>query len=142
MMAIPPVEALTLLAGSIVGVLATVRPDGSPHAVPFVFAVSGRTLYWAVDRKPKRTEALQRLSNIRANPRVEVLVHRYEEDWSRLWWVRAAGTARVLEPGDEARDALNLLAQRHPQYRAAPPAGPVVAIDLLRWSGWRASEPV
>src|SRR5207244_1306082 len=84
-----------LLADSPVGILATVRPDGSPHVVPFVFAISGRTLYWAVDRKPKRTEALQRLSNISANPGVEVLVHRYEEDWSRLWWVRATGTART-----------------------------------------------
>src|SRR5438874_10847570 len=127
MTAIPPEEALTLLAGSSVGVLATVRPDGSPHAVPFVFAVRDRTLYWAVDRKPKRTDALQRLTNIRANPRVEVLVHHYEQHWGRLWWVRAAGVARTLHPGEEARDAQELLVDRHPQYRAAPPTGPFVA---------------
>jgi PPOX class probable F420-dependent enzyme len=139
---IPPEEALTLLAGSNVGILATVRPDGSPHVVPFVFAVRDRTLYWAVDRKPKRTDALQRLSNIRANPRVEVLVHHYEEDWSHLWWVRAAGLARLLDPGREARAARDLLVERHPQYRSAQPMGPFVAVDLLRWSGWTASTPV
>ena len=35
-----------------------------------------------------------------------------------------------MTPG-EARD-------RYAQYRDGPPEGPVLAIDVLRWSGWRA----
>ena len=62
-------------------------------------------LYTAVDEKPKRTRALQRLRNIEANPRVEVLIDRWDEDWSRLWWVRLRGTARIVED----RHAVELL---------------------------------
>jgi subtilisin family serine protease len=63
-----------------------------------VFAVSGDAIYSAVDHKPKRTTALRRLANVAANPRVALLVDHYDEDWTRLWWVRADGTARVLDP--------------------------------------------
>jgi hypothetical protein len=31
------------------------------------------------------------------------------------------------------------LAARYPQYRENPPRGPVVAIDVERWSGWSAA---
>ena len=48
--------------------LATVDPDGRPHVVPICFALEGDVLYTAVDEKPKRTRALQRLRNIEANP--------------------------------------------------------------------------
>ena len=65
--------------------------------------------------------------------------HYDDSDWEALWWVRADGVARVLD-GDapEARRAIDLLAQRYAQYRALPPAGPVLAVAVERWSGWRA----
>jgi PPOX class probable F420-dependent enzyme len=133
-------QALHLLSGARVGVLVTSGPDRAPHAVPFVFAVAGTTLYWAVDAKPKRHRALRRLENIRSNPAVAVLVHHYDEDWSQLWWVRASGRARVLDPADtEAARPLELLMARYDQYRADPPPGPVVAVELHELTGWRAS---
>ncbi len=100
-------------------------PDGRPHVVPICFAIDGDMLYTAVDEKPKRTRRLARLRNIEANPRVEVLVDHYDEDWTRLWWVRLRGTARIVED----RRAVELLAAKYPQYRAEPPAGPVIAVD-------------
>jgi PPOX class probable F420-dependent enzyme len=132
-------EALARLAEARVGRLATATPDGVPHVVPVVFALSGRTAYWAVDDKPKRSRRLKRLANIGVNPRVELVVDGYEEDWTALWWVRAAGTARVVEDQEERGRALALLAAKYPQYRRSPPEGPVVAVDLARVSGWRAS---
>lgn len=64
----------------------------------------------------------------------------YEDDWHALWWVRADGTGRVLDTNDpESRDAIERLAVRYPQYRGQPPRGPVVAIDVTRWSSWSAS---
>ena len=116
--------------------LATVRPDGAPHLVPVVFATSGDTVWLAVDAKPKRTTRLQRLTNLRHDPRCALLADHYEEDWSRLWWVRADGVATVLdEPGPD-HPGVAALVERHPQYRVQPPAGPLVVVRVERWSGW------
>ena len=132
-------EAKRRLAESNVGRLATVGDHGQPHIVPFVFALDGDTLYFAVDAKPKTTMNLKRLKNIAANPAVSVLVDLYEDDWSKLWWVRADGTARVVSDGAEARHATDLLANRYGQYRSNRPEGPVVAIHIDRLTGWSAS---
>lgn len=119
--------------------LATADAAGRPHVVPIVFAVQGDRVYSVVDAKPKRTGALRRLANVRENSAVAVLVDHYDEDWSALWWARAEGDARVLEPDyPEARQAIALLAQRYPQQRAE---GAVLAVDVARWSGWSAREP-
>nr|WP_174361639.1 TIGR03668 family PPOX class F420-dependent oxidoreductase [Nocardia paucivorans] len=117
--------------------LATVTRSGNPHLVPIVFAAVGDIVYTSVDAKPKSTTALRRLENIAANPNVAVLVDHYSEDWDRLWWVRADGTARLVE-ADEARTAVEQLTARYPVYRTQPPPGPVLAIRVTRWLGWSA----
>ena len=138
-------EAVRKLAEAKVGRIATVRPDGSPHVVPFAFAVidgdDGLRLYWCVDDKPKRSRALQRLVNIRAHPAVELEVDRYDDDWSELWWVRASGMAREVTSADERERALTVLAAKYPPYADHPPSGPVVAIQVDRVSGWAAGPP-
>ena len=116
--------------------LATVDADGRPHLVPICFVLDADTLYSAVDSKPKRTAALKRLENVRANPRVAVLLDHYEDDWSHLWWVRLDGRARVVEDARERARALALLGEKYEQYRAAPPGGPVLAVEIERLSGW------
>jgi PPOX class probable F420-dependent enzyme len=128
--------AFRRLAEARVGRLATADATGIPHVVPFVFALDGSTVYWAVDRKPKRSRSLKRLQNIRANPNVELVVDGYSEEWSDLWWIRAAGTARIVEERSEFDRAIGLLQAKYSQYRDGPPPGPVVAIDILRWSAW------
>jgi PPOX class probable F420-dependent enzyme len=99
-------------------------------------------VYHAIDHKPKSGRPLRRLANVLARPAVAMLADHYEdEDWTTLWWVRADGRARVLAADDpEAEHAVTLLVARYPQYRERPPAGPVVAVDIERWSGWR-GEP-
>ncbi|MGH7904874.1 MAG: TIGR03668 family PPOX class F420-dependent oxidoreductase, partial [Candidatus Dormibacteraceae bacterium] len=108
--------------------------DGQVHLVPITFAIEGDSLYFAVDRKPKRTPDLRRLRNIAAHPAVAVLVDSYDDDWSRLWWVRLDGVAEVLPESEEGGRALTLLQERYPQYRDEPPPGPVVAIRIRRWT--------
>lgn len=95
-----PDELRDRFASGRVARLATVDAEGRPHLVPVVFAVVADTIYSAVDAKPKRSTALRRLANVRANPRVAVLVDHYAEDWRQLWWVRADGVGRVLDPAD------------------------------------------
>jgi len=132
-------EARERLAGARVARLATADASGRPHLIPICFAVDGETIYSAVDHKPKRTTALRRLRNVAANPRVAVLCDHYEDDdWSALWWVRADGVGRILgAESNEARRAVELLIARYVPYRQSPPSGPVLAIDVERWSAWR-----
>ncbi len=96
-------ELRTLFASGPVARLATVRPDGGPHVVPMVFALVGDTVSSAVDAKAKRSQSRQRLANVRADPRCPLLADHYEDDWRRLWWVRADGPGDVV---DEPTDAL------------------------------------
>ena len=135
-----PGEARARLGAARVATLVSTRPDGRPHAVPFVFALHGSTLYSAVDHKPKSSQRLQRIRNIEATPNVTVLVHEYEDDWSQLWWVRSDGVGRVIETGDEWESAVEALAAKYPQYRGQPPTGAVIAIDIESISGWAASD--
>jgi PPOX class probable F420-dependent enzyme len=127
-----------LFASVPVARLATADGAGTPHLVPIVFAVRGDVIWTAVDAKPKRSRALRRLANIAVNPRVSVLADHYDDDWSRLWWARADGSAAVLEAAPEAVSAL---AERYPQYREQAPAGPFVAIAVERWSAWSGGAP-
>jgi len=124
------------VTGARVARLATTDPDGRPHLVPIVFALEGDTLYSAVDRKPKRSTKLRRIENARVRPDVTVLVDHYEDDWSRLWWIRLRGRARVLDEGEERERALELLAEKYPQYRREPPEGPVLAVDVTDVRTW------
>jgi PPOX class probable F420-dependent enzyme len=135
------------LASAAVARLATVGPEGRPHVVPVTFVLDSGSapgsgpgpadrIYTAVDAKPKTTTRLQRLRNIAANPHVAVLADHYEPDWARLWWVRADGRASILDQPSDMAPALRLLAERYPQYREQLPGGPVICIQVERWTGW------
>jgi PPOX class probable F420-dependent enzyme len=126
-------------AGARVARLATVGPGGAPHIVPITFALVEDAIVHAVDHKPKRTRALRRLANIAANPVVSVLADHYAEDWGALWWVRADGRARIVEAdSSEGARAVAALVARYAPYAQRPPEGPVVVVDVERWSGWSA----
>jgi PPOX class probable F420-dependent enzyme len=127
------------VARAAVGRLATIDERGRPHLVPFCFALEGDVLYSAVDEKPKRTQRVKRLENIRLHPEVAVLVDHYEGDWSRLWWVRLRGTAQLIEDGLERERALALLAEKYAQYRSEPPRGAVIVVSVEEWRGWSAA---
>lgn len=128
------------MAEARVGRLATVRSDGRPHVVPCCFALhlDLDRLFTAVDDvKPKSTRALRRLDNIADHPQVSLLIDFYDEDWSRLWWVRVDGSARVAPPGSaDATVGVLLLAAKYEQYRRQPPPGPVTVVDLEHWVAW------
>jgi PPOX class probable F420-dependent enzyme len=129
-------ELRRLFASSPVSHLSTVRPDGRPHVVPMVFALVEDTVYSAVDAKPKRSRGLQRLANIRADPRCALLVDHYEDDWRRLWWVRADGYGEVVDEPSGTHRGIQALVRRFSQYRDDPPAGPLLVVTVERWSGW------
>ena len=145
-------EARERFARQRVARLATVRATGGPHLVPVTFALLGGTedrahgdrvrhdrndrIVTAVDHKPKRSGSLLRLANIEHDPRVTLLADHYDEDWTRLWWIRADGHARVVPDGPEREAAVRALTAKYPQYRRQPPTGPAIIVEVDRWTAW------
>ncbi|MFC4013575.1 TIGR03668 family PPOX class F420-dependent oxidoreductase [Nonomuraea purpurea] len=126
-------------AGRRVARLGTAGGDGTPHVVPVTFAVVGGRVVTAIDHKPKTTADLRRLRDLRANPKASVLADHYDDDWALLWWVRADGPARILTDGPERESALDALTAKYPQYAGRRPAGPVIVVDVARWTAWSAT---
>ncbi|AQT78631.1 PPOX class F420-dependent oxidoreductase [Mycolicibacterium litorale] len=131
-------ESSDRFAAAPVARLASVTADGRPHLVPVVFATAGSTIYTAVDGKPKSTQQLRRLANIEAQPQVSILVDHYTDDWSQLWWVRADGTATIHRSGTERDRGCTLLRAKYTQYQSVPLDGPVIAVNVTKWSPWSA----
>ena len=114
------------------GVLATLHDERGVDAVPVVFVVIDGVLVIPVDTvKAKEHTRLQRLANLAGDPRCVLLVERYDDDWSQLWWVRVHGRGRQEAP---SAGAIEALARRFPAY-AAP--GSVVATVILEPTGVR-----
>lgn len=135
---VDPLTPLELLAAAQVAVLGTVAPDGRPRLVPVTYAIVGESVVIAIDHKPKTTTRLARLADIERDPKVTLLAHHYEADWSQLWWVRADGTAIVRDrPPPEVITALTA---KYSQYRAQPPIGEIIDITVERWSQWPAAS--
>jgi PPOX class probable F420-dependent enzyme len=131
-------------------ILATIDPDGRPRPVPICFIVvavdpAGTRLLIPLDDKPKAADdkrALARVRDIRARPEVTVLVDRWDEDWSRLAWLRLNGRATLLEPADIPPDAVERLRDKYPQYAThALESSPMIAIDIERTTRWGALDP-
>jgi PPOX class probable F420-dependent enzyme len=135
--ALPSDEQRARVAGARVARLATLRPDGTPRLVPITFVLLDGLVCSVVDDvKPKRSPRLARLDDVRRDPRAAVLVDSYTEDWAQLWWVRIDGTAEVHETDELATLARAALADKYPQYAAAPLGGPVLVLTPTQWAGW------
>jgi PPOX class probable F420-dependent enzyme len=127
-------------------ILATSGPGGHPRLVPICFILEGDVVLSPLDEKPKAVDdprTLARVRDIDAQPRVALLVQRWDEDWSRLAWVRLHGMASVLEPGDpEHGAALVPLRSKYPQYvTQAIDRRPMIRVGLDRASSWAARRP-
>ena len=118
-----------------VGRLATASAAAVPHIVPVCFALEGDMLYSAIDEKPKRSRELRRLRNIAENPAVTFLADHYDEDWSRLGWLRLDGRAEILREGAEFESALRALRARYVQY-ATMKLSPLIALRITHVQSW------
>jgi PPOX class probable F420-dependent enzyme len=124
------------LRESRIGFLAS-SADGRPTLIPVCFCLSRDVIYTAIDRKPKG-KRLARVSNIRSNPRVAFLVHRYSEDWRDLSYLLLHGNARLVVDEAEAAAARTMLTKRYPQYRSLSLDGcAVLAISIRESKFWR-----
>ncbi len=122
--------------------LATVDERGRPHVVPVCFVYQDGAVYSLLDAKPKRVPVtrLRRVRNLLANPNVQLLVDRYEEDWSRLTYVQLRGRAELLQPGTEHAVALAALRAKYPQYASmALEDAPMIKLTVEDAVSWRAT---
>ncbi|WP_024806147.1 TIGR03668 family PPOX class F420-dependent oxidoreductase [Nocardia sp. BMG51109] len=131
-------EALRRFRAARVARLATADAAGQPHLVPVTFAVApdAPVVVIAIDHKPKTTTDLRRLRNIAANDRVCLLADEYDEDWTRLWWVRLDGTAHILTAEPDRAGPIAWLTAKYSQYQGNPPHGPVIRIAADIVTGW------
>ena len=138
-------EARAFLERHRVGHLATAGADGAPHVIPVCYALDATALYFVADEKPKRRPArrLQRLVNLRENPRAALVVDDYDDDWTRLAWLLVRGPAGVVSAPSVRARALALLRTRYPQYVAMSlddgERNPIVRLEPERVTLWRAS---
>jgi hypothetical protein len=66
------------------------------------------------------------------------VVDHYDEEWTKLWWVRVDGLAEVLTDGADRAVAIDALREKYRQYRERVPDGPVVRLVAQRFAGWSA----
>jgi PPOX class probable F420-dependent enzyme len=139
-------EQRAFVGSARVAILATISPSGHPRMVPICFVLDGDTLVSPLDQKPKRVtdpHDLARARDIGESGRAMLLVHRWDEDWSRLGWLRLSGDARVLEPGAPLHAAaVDPLREKYPQYATHAIDGrPMIAVAIDRVSSWGNLEP-
>jgi PPOX class probable F420-dependent enzyme len=139
-------ECRTRVAEARHGILATRHPERGVDAVPVVYAVVDSNLVLPMDTvKAKRRGRLGRLVNLERDPRCVLLVERYEDDWSRLWWVRVHAEASpglatgLLSPGSARFETFRAaLADRYPAYRQQGSIDSVLVLVATAWYGWEA----
>ena len=131
-----------ILKAARVARLATLDAKGRPHVVPVCFAYDGKLFYTAVDQKPKRVprERLARLQNIRAVPRVALLIDHYDDDWTQLWYILIRGKAKLIPKSaqKECARAIRKLRAKYPQYARGmlPDDAPIIRITPERTTSW------
>jgi PPOX class probable F420-dependent enzyme len=125
-----------MLSAERVARLALLDEEDLPRVLPVTFAVWEGAVWSAIDRKPKRTAEPARVRRLRRRPEAALLVDRYDDDWSRLAWLELRGSVSIEPVGP----ALEALAERYEQYRAEPPPGPLLRLDVERAAWWRAAD--
>ena len=103
-------KATALLALERVARLATAGPDGMPHVVPVCHVLAGGKLYVGSGDDGRK------VLNLRANPRVALVVDVYSEHWGTLRGVLVQGRARLVERGRRFGRIRALLYRKYPQY--------------------------
>lgn len=135
-----PEWALKLLADGRVGRLGFTDADAHPRVLPITYAVVDGAVWSAIDSKPKRSSSEPaRVRWLRERPEAALVVDRYSDEWDELEWVQVLGPVDVLAV-EEGAEALAALTDKYPQYRTAPPPGPLLRLKVERALCWRARD--
>ena len=102
--------AAELIRWARVSRVATVSAEGVPHAVPVCHVLAGQKLYFGSGDDGTKVR------NLKANPRITVIVDEYSDYWDGLKGAMIQGRARLIERGPEFTRARDRLYEKYPQY--------------------------
>ncbi len=123
--------------------LATLNPDGSPHQVPIVFTWVDDCFWSPIDGKPKENVPLQRVVNARSDSRGSLLLDEYDNNWTKLWWIRIDVQITVIEIGETPLPGvLDSLVEKYPQYEDVAvlrDPGTILRLTPKKISSWQAA---
>lgn len=104
--------------------LATVRPDGYPHATTVSFANDGLTLYVGIGLDS------QKAHNIRQNDKVSLTINVGYSDWNHIRGLSMGGRAALVSEPAEMQRASTCILSRFPQLKSI-----LTGTDLIPWTG-------
>jgi nitroimidazol reductase NimA-like FMN-containing flavoprotein (pyridoxamine 5'-phosphate oxidase superfamily) len=90
--------------------MATVSAKGVPHVVPVCHVFAGGKIYIGSGRSGPK------IRNLKANPRIAVVVDVYSDYWNTLQSVMVQGRARIIERGPAFLRARRRLYAKYPHY--------------------------
>jgi nitroimidazol reductase NimA-like FMN-containing flavoprotein (pyridoxamine 5'-phosphate oxidase superfamily) len=96
--------------------VATVDSDGVPHNVPVCPVLDKDRIYFGTEREARK------IRNIKANPRVTVVLDEYTEAWDYLRGVMIQGKARIVTAAEFRRLRKQIYA-KYPQYESEAALG-------------------
>jgi PPOX class probable F420-dependent enzyme len=139
-------KIIKLIRNIPVGYLATAASNLQPYATPVVFVVKNDYVYVPLDQKPKSVTIsnLKRIKNIQENPKVCFLVHHYDQDWTKLWFVMMTGCATLVDDksktsGVNFKAIHKQLLGKYLQYKIIDTSNFYIGIRIDKSTCWRYS---
>jgi hypothetical protein len=112
------------------GYLGLTGPNGAAEIVPVCFTWAGDAIWIAISEEGQLFDQ-----------RFTFVVDRWDEDWTKLSWLVARGSAEILPDGPEADRAMDALESKYSEYLKYPHYGPILRMDVEEWEGFDALEP-
>ncbi len=127
-----------------VGHLATSACNLQPYVTPVVYIAHQNNIFVPLDDKPKTISVkdLKRVKNIEENPKVSFLVHHYDEDWTKLWFVMITGYATLVNgTSEQSRPKLKTIhdkfLSKYSQYNKISIGNFYIRIRIVKTVYWK-----
>ena len=136
-------KIVKLIKNTSIGYLATAASNLQPYMTPVVFIIQNKNVYVPLDEKPKTVSIseLKRVKNIQENPKVCFLVHHYDEDWTKLWFVMITGYAGLLDSTSEKLKTIhNKFLSKYSQYNKIALGNFYIRIRINKTAYWKYAQ--
>ena len=140
-------KIVKLIKNARIGYLGTTSSNMQPYATPVVFVLQNENVYVPLDQKPKTVNILElkRVKNIQHNSKVCFLVHHYDENWTKLWFVMITGNATLVNTRSETLKAKlktihNKFLSKYSQYNEISVGNFYIRIRIDRTAYWNYTQ--